>query len=284
MAQQLGTSAELEELIESTVSIPTIPTILAEINRVFASADGSAQEAAEIIEKDPAIAAKLLRLVNSSFYALRNPVNSIPLACSILGLKVIRNLVVQATVLDTFSDVPELDSFDPSLLWDHSFKTAVAARELVKRSSASFELDADDAYTCGLVHDVGRLVLLSDQQDNFVEALRYANDRNMPLARAEAEVFGFTHAHVGGLLARHWKLSEKTAAAIMYHHSPGTDAEQWARGFLVHAADTIAHTVTSKELPWNGDPLDDDSMAILGLSEDELNEIRDLASAAEMSF
>ena len=284
MGQSLSTSAELEELIESTVSIPTIPTILTEINRVFASADGSAQEAAEIIEKDPAIAAKILRLVNSSFYSLRNPVSAIPLACSILGLKVIRNLVVQATVLETFADVPELDNFDPRSLWDHSFKAAVAAREIVKRSPVTFELDADDAYTCGLVHDVGRLVLLSDQQEQFVDALRYAADKDIPLARAEGELFGFTHAHVGGLLAKHWKLSDKLAAAIMYHHSPGTDAEQWARGFLVHAADTVAHQCAGEELPWSGDPMNDDSMQTLDIPPEEMAEIRDLAATASMDL
>ena len=85
------TSAEVEELIDSTVSIPTIPTVLNEINAVLASPDGSAKDAAGVIERDPAIATRALRLVNSSCDGLRNPVSNINLGCSILGLQVISN-------------------------------------------------------------------------------------------------------------------------------------------------------------------------------------------------
>src|SRR5690606_6319850 len=124
----ITTTAELEDLIDGTVSIPTIPTVLTEITAIVNSADGSAKDAALVIEKDPAIATRALRLVNSSFYGLKNPVSNINLACSILGLKVIKNLVVQATVLQTFSTDQTCSGFDADWLWDHSFKTAVACR------------------------------------------------------------------------------------------------------------------------------------------------------------
>ncbi len=88
----ITTTAELEDLIDSTVNIPTIPSTLLEINKVVSSPEGSAKEAASVIERDPAISAKVLRLVNSSIYALKNPVSSISLACSIVGLKVIKNI------------------------------------------------------------------------------------------------------------------------------------------------------------------------------------------------
>ena len=121
----ITTSAELEDLVDGTVNIPTIPTVLTEITNIFHSPEGSAKEAAAVIEKDPAIATRVLRLVNSSFYGLRNPVSNINLACSILGLKVIKNLVVQATVLQTFGSTPEIRGFDAQWLWDHSFKAAI---------------------------------------------------------------------------------------------------------------------------------------------------------------
>ena len=84
-------ATQLWALVDSTVTIPTIPTVLMAINKVLASADGSAKDAAEIIDRDPAIATSALRLVNSSFYGLKSSVSSIPLACSILGLKTIKN-------------------------------------------------------------------------------------------------------------------------------------------------------------------------------------------------
>ena len=166
-----STTTKLEELVESTVTIPTIPTVLLEINKVVSSPDGSTQEVAAIIDRDPAIAAKALRLVNSPLYGLKNPVSSIPLSCSILGLRTIKNLVVQATVLETFSDNPHLASFDVDWLWDHSFKTALAAGLLAKETTVEVGLNADDAYTAGLVHDVGKMVLLQNDPDRFAERL-----------------------------------------------------------------------------------------------------------------
>jgi HD-like signal output (HDOD) protein len=280
----ISTTAELEELIDGTVSIPTIPTVLTEITNIFNSEDGSAKQAAAVIEKDPAIATRVLRLVNSPFYGLRNPVSNINLACSILGLKSIKNLVVQATVLQTFGTTSECSGFDANWLWDHSFKTAVACRMLAERSPAAAGMQKDDAYTCGLVHDIGKLILIDSQSERFGEALRLCADQRIPLAKAEAEVFGFNHAHVGGLLANRWKLAESVQAAIMYHHSPATSAEDWARGFLVKAANTFAHAgANGTNGGYRGDTLDGDSMLALGLTDAQTAEIRAAVAEARMA-
>jgi len=279
----ITTSAELEDLIDGTVNIPTIPTVLTEITNIFNSPDGSAKQAAAVIEKDPAIATRVLRLVNSSFYGLKNPVSNINLACSILGLKVIKNIVVQATVLQTFGSTPEVRGFDAKWLWDHSFKTAVACRMLAERSPVGAGLGKDDAYTCGLIHDIGKLILIDSQTDRFGDALRAAKQNKMPLAKAEGEVFGFNHAHVGGLLANRWKLAPTVQAAVMYHHSPATNAEDWARGFLVKAANTFAHRAATGDGGYLGDVCDDDTMQALGLTKEQTQEVLEATRLATMA-
>jgi HD-like signal output (HDOD) protein len=279
----ITTTAELEDLIDGTVSIPTIPTVLTEITAIVSSADGSARDAAEVIEKDPAIATRALRLVNSSFYGLKNPVSNINLACSILGLKVIKNLVVQATVLQTFSSDQERAGFDADWLWDHSFKAAVACRLLAEKTAIAEDWNKDDAYTCGLIHDIGKLILLDSQNERFLEALALSKQINIPLAKAEAEVFGFNHAHVGGLLANRWKLAPNVQAAVMYHHSPATNPEDWARGFLVKAANTYAHLAATGHGGWIGDLLDEDSRQTLGLTQEDHEEILALTAEASMN-
>ncbi len=275
MGSALIRTVELEELIESTVSIPTIPVTLMEISRICASEDGSAREAGEAISKDPAIAAKLLRLANSSFYALRNPVSDINLACSILGLRVIKNLVLQATVLESFSSGPELRNFDPTELWDHSFKTAVAAQMLVENAKIDFGIEKEEAYTCGLVHDVGKMLLLQSQPEQFADALELSKLRNIPLAKAEGELFGFSHAHVGGLLAERWKLSYALQAAVMYHHSPAANPEEWVKGFLISAANSIAHEVRGGYKSWLGEQIEAESMTCLDLDPEVMADIRE---------
>ena len=274
------TSAEVEELIDSTVSIPTIPTVLNEINAVLASPDGSAKDAAGVIERDPAIATRALRLVNSSFYGLRNPVSNINLGCSILGLQVISNLVVQATVLQTFqTDTGSV--LDADWLWDHSFKAAVACRMLAERTELAGELSRDDAYTCGLVHDVGKLILLDSQPERYAEAARLSVAQQAPLAHAEREVFGFDHAHVGGVLARRWKLAQDVQDAVLFHHSRDTDVSRAPAGLLVQAANSYAHLTSSREGGWRGDALEHDALMALGLSEAEHLEILQATAAAQ---
>jgi HD-like signal output (HDOD) protein len=278
----ISTTAELEELIDGTVSIPTIPTILTEITAVLQSSDGSAKDAARVIEKDPAIATRALRLVNSSFYGLKNPVSNINLACSILGLKIIKNLVVQATVLQSFNTESKQSFFDADSLWDHSFKTAVACRLLAEHSVIGKDFVKEDAYTCGLIHDIGKLILLESQSDRFEEAMLLSQKQNIPLATAEGEVFGFNHAHVGGMLANRWKLAPAVQAAVMYHHSPATNPEDWARGFLVKAANTYAHEATERSAGWIGDILDEDARQTLGMTQEVHEEILLLTAQASM--
>jgi putative nucleotidyltransferase with HDIG domain len=280
----ISTTAELEDLVDGTVSIPTIPTIQTEINGVFASPDGSAKDAARVIEKDAAIATRVLRLVNSSFYALKNPVSNINLACSIVGLKVIKNVVVQATVLQTFGGIASVGGFDAGALWDHSFKTAIACRLLAERvPAAAAGLAKDDAYTCGLIHDIGKLILLDSQADRFLGALRLSAASGVPLASAESAVFGFDHAHVGGLLAQRWKLPQAVQAAVRYHHGEAPADADRARGALVRAANTFAHAAASPAPGWSGDLCRDDELQALGLSRAQHAEILATARTASIA-
>jgi putative nucleotidyltransferase with HDIG domain len=279
--RMITTTQELEELIDGTVGIPTIPTLLNEITRICEDPEGTARDASDQIERDPAIATRVLRLVNSPFYGLRNPVSSISLACSVLGLKVLKNVVVQATVLQTFEGVPQLQGFDLTSLWDHSFKTAVACKLLTHKLPAA-TLGPDDAYTCGLIHDIGKMILIDSQAESFAEALGLSRTKQVPLAIAEGEVFGFNHAHVGGLLAQRWNLPETVQAAVTWHHSPAPAPEDWARGFLVRAASTMAHQASNVPQSYVPDLLDDDSLQSLELSDEESLEI--LAQVGEAAM
>ena len=268
----ITTSEELEQLVDSTVTIPTIPSVLLEMQDVLRDPEGCTADAAALIQKDQAISAKVLRLANSPIYGVRNPVTAIPLACSILGLKTVHNLIVQATVLE-FGSGSEVENFDLTWLWDHSFKTAMAARILVREATLDMKMSIDDAYTGGLIHDVGKIILLQNQADQFAKALRVSNAEDVPLAVAEGKLFGFSHAHVGGLLARRWNLAPVLQAAVMYHHSPGTEAEDWAVGFLIKAANTIAHNASDTSGGYIGDRVDSDAMLALGIEEDRLEQI-----------
>jgi putative nucleotidyltransferase with HDIG domain len=259
------TTAAIEALIDASVSIPTVPATLLEINQIFSDPDGSAREAAAVVTRDPAIASKVLRIANSSYYGLRNPVNSIQLAVSILGLRVLKNIVVQATVLEDLSCPGEADGFSATWLWDHSFKVACATRELAGCLGKESLLEQDEAYTCGLLHDVGKVILLEDQREKFTEALAMSKGRTLEMHLAEREVLGFSHAHVGAVLAQRWKLSQQIITAVLCHHPLPDQPEQPPLGRLVGLADRLAHRVSARSGGYHAAKAEDQEFQDLGI-------------------
>jgi putative nucleotidyltransferase with HDIG domain len=278
------TIAELEEQIEQTVTIPTVPTTLLEIDQIVNNPDGSAAAAAEVVAKDPAIATKVLRLANSSIYGLKAQVCDIPHAVSILGLRVLRNMVVQATVLEEFGNSDQdVEGFDLDYLWDHSVKTGVAARALAKMSPVEFGLDEEVAYTAGLLHDIGKILLIENAAAGYRQALALSKEKGLHLFHAEHKVFGYTHAEVGAVLAKTWNLHPSLCAAIQFHHIPSKDPETWALGCLVHVANGVAHEVNDQKQLYRGQELRPEALQVLHLSEEALRAVREDAAAASLS-
>ncbi len=243
---------QLEELIAGTVTIPTIPQTLFEINHIVNDPDGSAAEAAEVVAQDPAIASKVLRLANSSIYALRVPVSDIQHAVCILGLKILKNLVVQATILEQFRGKQSVSTgLNAAWLWDHSIKAATAARLIVKESPVDFGMELEEAYTGGLLHDIGKILLLTENEHGFAEAVRRSLTRQQPLFLAEKEVFGFSHADVGAVLTARWNMSERLCTAIQRHHEASEDPEEWRVATLLHIANALAHHAAAQPSPYH---------------------------------
>jgi len=267
----------LEDLIESAVTIPAMPATLVEVERVIDSENASAAEAWRIIERDPSLAVQILRLVNSAAHGVRQPVNTIHVACSLAGLQAIKHIVVRATALDLLANGRhrKVGRINVAWLWDHSFKTALAAQLLVDSVPWSLGFGRDDAYTCGLVHDIGKVLLLEGEPGELEKALELSQRTGLPLAKAEEETMGFNHAHVAGLLLRRWNIDPLLQEAVMHHHGASDDPEGWVLGFLVHAANSIAHEVADGDGGWIGDLSDPDALELLGVPEARMQSIRD---------
>lgn len=259
----------LEELISSTVTIPTIPTTLAEIQKIVNDPDGSAAEAGEVIIKDPAIASKVLRLANSSIYALRVPVSDIQHAVCILGLNILKNLVVQATVLENFQGRGG-EAMSANWLWDHSLKTARAARSLAGLAKDDPQIQLEEAYTAGLLHDVGKVLLMEAEGDKYLRAVTLSRLKKVPLDQAEEEAFGFTHADIGSMLAERWNMSSVLCRAIGMHHDSDLDPAEEPAAYLLQFANAIAHNVASGVLVYhtNAD-VDEGRLDVYGLEDQD---------------
>lgn len=245
-----------EKLIENIVTLPTIPAMLAELNTAIANPDSSASDIAKIISRDPSTATKVLRLANSAYYGLRNKVTTVNHAVTMLGFNIIRNLVITATVFDVTFNQNFAGIFDRDKFWRHSLGTALAARILAQQA---FRADRrnDDFFICGLLHDLGKIIFGQHLQQQFQQALQASVRQAIPLAEAEREAIGCTHADVGGLLAKRWNLSNEVISALSHHHQPLKASNPFRNhAAVVHVADFM---VRKKEIGSGGgsDPLFD---------------------------
>lgn len=190
----------------------------------------------KLIERDSAIAAKVLRVANSSYYGLQQ-VPSISRAISILGMNTVRSLVVGLAYQQIIAARPTSKCFSKVAFWRHSVAVATAARILGRMKLPN---KAEELYAAALMHDVGFLVMDRFTPDEMDQCSFYAREHNIPLHEAEKTLLGFDHAQIGGLLADRWSIGGAIKNAIRYHHKPWDDNEHMETTCYVAIADALA--------------------------------------------
>lgn len=217
--------------------IRQLPSLSLTVTEALALIDRGGTQPAQleqVIGRDQALAARILRVANSPFYGFAGHIGSLRQACVMLGLYAVRNIVVTAGVIARFPPIPAA-RFDRLGLWRHAIGTAVAARVLAQHRG----FDADLAFTAGLLHDIGKLALDAVFPESFGQVLAHRDKHDCLLRDAEAAVLGFDHTEVGARVARHWKLPAGIAEAIEKHHMPDVGPASLLVD-LVHVADVLA--------------------------------------------
>lgn len=226
-----------EEVLQKIHKLPSLPLLVMELLASIDREDTDVDALAERLCKDQALTAKTLRLANSSFYGMARQVTTMQQSISILGFRTIRSLATTAALMGALPQ-PESPSFDLSSFWKHCIAVAVCARELAPR----LQVDPEHAYTAGLLHDIGRLVLVTQFPIQFDAALAYSAEHTCPLLEAEVAVLGLDHPAVGHALTRHWKFPLPLQQAVAVHHAtPQPDEVPLARA--VRAADALVHAL-----------------------------------------
>jgi putative nucleotidyltransferase with HDIG domain len=233
--QDLINDEALRSLMGRIDSLPSPPKIYWELTAALADPGVSMESVAAIIEQDPALAAKLLQLVNSPYFGIAKPVLALRPAVAYLGFELIRGVVLTAHILRTFDGAPPIPGCRVEHLQSYALVTAKVARRLVPRGDA-----AEQAFTAALLHDVGKIVIAAAFPDRFAEVLRASESGEKLFHEAEREMLGFGHAEVGAYLLALWGLPHPIVEAAAYHHTPTRVAQ---RGFelvgIVHVADAI---------------------------------------------
>lgn len=226
-----------EQLALSVQDLPSLPAVVMELLGSIEQENIDISVLAKKVSYDQALTAKTLRLANSSSYGLQVKVATIQQAITFLGFQTTRNLITAAAVTGCFPN-GKCPGFNDKAFWRHSIATAVCARSLARR----LRFNQDVAFTAGLLHDIGRLVLVTGHPQAYGEVLAWRRRHDGEWLEAERAVLGIDHVDAGVALAEHWNFSDTMRQAIAFHHAPETPGA----GFLaaiVHVANAVVHAL-----------------------------------------
>lgn len=224
----------LRARLSRTENLPAFTRVLHQL--LLESQKGSFDRLQRMIGSEPAAAAKLLRIANSALYGLRN-VDSVMRAAMILGPEGIRSMLLSLWFQQYLVDREHPSSFDSFSFWEHSVAVAAGCRVL---GAIRFSRFADELELAGLLHDIGILALERFYPDPLSQAFHLANQRSISLREAEAVVFGFDHADVGGVVAETWGYPAAIVSACRDHHEPRRSVDHFESTAVVHLADAMA--------------------------------------------
>ncbi len=238
--RDLLASKELSAVVSRIKSLPSLPSLYTRIIEILQSEDPSLQKIGEIVSEDIAMSAKVLQLVNSSFFGIARRISNPVQAVMFLGLETVKALVLSVQIFAKWES-SKVKGFDIERLWHHSMTVGAMAKRLAETEQLSTR-EADEAFTAGLLHDVGKLILAASLPDTYQKVLATSKAQHIPLWQAEEQAFGTSHAEVGAYLLGLWGLPTSIVEAVAWHHRP---AECPARAFCplttVHVANALWH-------------------------------------------
>ncbi len=278
MTSEKTGQAELRKGLDGLESLPTLPGIALELIKTALRPTGTAEDLARIVEMDPAAATRALELANRDLPGTAGPVTSIRGALETIGVAAARGLALSPVPLDLFSDRRAEYGLDLPALWEHSLGTALLARRIA--TAAAVEVNSEEAYVAGLLHDIGKVPLALHAGAGYRKILTSAAKEKVPLYRVEGERLGCDHAEAGIRLLERWGLPEIYRVVVRHHHRPTgvllDEPYPLALARIVHAADRFCYLdgLGDGGAPGPHRPPSAELLRGIGLSEEALGKIR----------
>jgi len=203
---------DLEQIIMAAGDLPTIPIVATKVMQLMEDETATADDLAKVVASDPAVAARVLKISNSSFYGCQRQIQTLPHAIMMLGFVTLKSVVVAASVKQVYHPF----GLTEKLLWEHSFGAGLAARII---ASDTRMVNAEEAFLGGLFHDLGKIIMNFLDKDTFLEVMQRCYNDGVDFEQAERTLFPYTHEEVGALVIKKWNFPDHLMKAVMAHHS-----------------------------------------------------------------
>lgn len=238
--------ATAQELLKRFQALKTLPHVAIRLSQVISEDKCTVKDLEEIIRLDPTLVLRLLRIVNSPYYALSEKANSISRAVIFIGMKNLRNLVVIEALKDIFKKGDRENVFSRHHLWLHCAAVSICSQMISERI---FGQMGEDAFLCGILHDVGMIVAAQVTPDLFFQACEAYSPDAGPLTQFENDIIGTDHGKVGYLLAGDWKLPLAVREGIRDHHKALTAVSPESVTGTVQLAEFMVSRINYAALP-----------------------------------
>jgi len=228
--------SNLDSLLKNIAALPSLPTIAMKIIQKVKKDNLAINELIDIMSVDPALAAKILKVANSSFYALPYRVDSIEKAVSVLGIEALKNIALSFVIVKGLRR-NAVDRFDHELFWKRSITAAVTAELLASRINFQHE----DTFVAPLLMDIGVLVMYLSRPDDYIKVFDLKRASNIKTAEVETSIFGFDHQEAGSMVLKEWKIPPNIYMPIAYHHNRESAPDEY-RGMvdILDVADMVS--------------------------------------------
>lgn len=232
-------NSDPEKIIAGLTKVAALPAVALKFSEAIQNPMTTNQDLENIISEDSALASRVLRISNSAMFNFPSKIDTVSKAISIIGQQQVHDIILACSLIKIFGQIDQ-DLIDMEQFWRHNLAVAAASRVI---AAIRRENNIERFFIAGLLHDIGRLVLLSERTSKMNVVLESCRDDEKFIYAEEKNIFGFDHAYLGALLLKKWQLPAILANAVQYHHSPSLSSGFTIEAGIVHVADIIAHAL-----------------------------------------
>lgn len=269
----------IKQFVNRIGDLPSVPAIASTVISLVEDPNASAEDLRALIERDPALTARILKVANSSLFGFSRRIDTLRHAIALLGFRTVKNLVLGSSMKEVFKRF----GLTERLLWEHATRSGAVAARLSEHPA--IDVDSEEAFTVGLLHDLGKIALNNAAPEEYSRVAARVYNEGVSFVAAERDEFGFDHAEIGALVAAKWRLSPRLETAIRLHHAPealeGLPLEDRRITALVTVTTCICTRLgVGRREPVPGlDPRSHAAWAALGLGPDDLDGVLEMATA-----